>query len=394
MTGDEVKLTGTIVMTVSPEPLLIEAIKNFRDGLQYVVDTILADPSKFGNWRYVKKTGKIKWAEDIRKLHREFYEILKEKYKLPPKLAQNCFRQGAFIAKSVLNNENNGKKKAIIKKAFLRLDNQAYRLIWNDGWLDSIRIQGLCTVKVMGFPRRQAENYEDWYLGDAIIKIEGKKVKFYLSLNKKVRIAHPSEKVIAVDPNFENIVFGNLARIRRIRTPMQKIMHIKRNHIEKTQKKYPKSWLHVSGIRKAIKRWWSRIHGILDDFVKQTSKEIVRWCKQLGYNTIILEDLNGLRDEQAKLSKPWKERFTFFAYRKLQQWIEWQAKKEGLAVVYLPPYNTSKTCPFCNSEMRKDNGRTMKCKCGFKMNRDKLAVWNLVLRWSKVRCGEFEVLPE
>jgi len=33
----------------------------------------------------------------------------------------------------------------------------------------------------------------------------------------------------------------------------------------------------------------------------------------------------------------------------LQSWIEWQAKKECLAIIYVNPTNTSKTCPKCKS---------------------------------------------
>jgi len=68
--------------------------------------------------------------------------------------------------------------------------------------------------------------------------------------------------------------------------------------------------------------------------------------------------LNGLRDKQAKMRKSWRERFTFFAYRKLQSWIEWQAKKEELAVVYVNPKNSSRNCPKCMSLAKFESRKT------------------------------------
>ena len=388
--GDEVTLTGTIVMTVRAEPWLFEVIENYRNALQYVVDSILKDPTKYGYYKYIKKEGKLKWYPNINKLHKEFYETLKSKYRLPAKISQDCFRQGSYIAKSVLNNDKNEENKAKIKSKFMRLNNQAYKLIWVNNFLDSVKIIGLGEVKVTGFPKKLYKRYKDWKLGDMILKIDKKgKIKAYLSLSRDIKISEPSSKAVAVDLNFEEVVVGNLAREIRFRAPLQRIMHIKKNHIEKTQKRYTTTWLAINNIKKSISRLWERVNGIMNNFVKQTSKEIVKWMKQLGYDTVILEDLEQLRDKQAKLTKPWRERFTFFAYRKLQNWIEWQAKKEGLAVVYLPPHNTSSMCPYCGEKMINDGNRTVKCKCGFRINRDKLAVWNLYLKWSKVlRCGE------
>ena len=104
------------------------------------------------------------------------------------------------------------------------------------------------------------------------------------------------------------------------------------------------------------------------------SRKIVLVAKEQGFDTIVLEDLNDLRDEQAKLKKFWREKFTFFTYRKLQKWIEWQAKKEGLAVIYVNLSNTSRTCPKCGSKNTVIENRILKCKCGLEMDRELVAV--------------------
>ncbi len=52
--------------------------------------------------------------------------------------------------------------------------------------------------------------------------MEENKVVFLMTLKKRVRAPTISEKCIAVDLNFEEIVVGNFEGIARIKTPMKK----------------------------------------------------------------------------------------------------------------------------------------------------------------------------
>ena len=385
--GDEVSLTGVVEMTVRAEPL-VQLIRNYTNALRFVVHEVLRKPSEYGRWRYIKRSKRIKWEHDLRRIHHGFYEVLKCRFNLTPKFAIGCEREASMIAKSVINNENNGENRCVIKSYRARCDYQSYSVKF-EGDKCYLRLQGLGEFEVNGFNKKWLDKYKDWRFGDLIMKLRGTVVKLYVTLKKVVGIANPSEKAVAVDLNFEEVVIGNHEFEARFRTPLRKIIHLKKNHIEKTQKKYNRKWGYVKGIRNAISRWWKRINGITNDFVKQVSRRIVLFAKERGYDTIVLEDLNGLKDEQAKLKKTWREKFAFFAYRKLQNWIEWQAKKEGLAVVYVNPANTSKTCPKCKSLNTEFRERILICKnCGFTMNRDSVAVINLVNRWlSILRCA-------
>jgi len=377
--GNEVTLTGTVEMTVRAEPLF-NLVKNYTNALRFVVNEILRNPSKYGKWRYIKKTKRIKWEQDIKKIH-EFYETLKRRFNLPPKFAVGCEREASMIAKSVINNKKNKRRKCIIRNYRARCGYQSYSIKF-EGKKCYLRLQGFGEFEVNGFNKKWLDKYKDWKFGDLIMKIHEKVIKLYITLKKVVEIANPSEKAVAVDMNFSEIVVGNDETEARFGTPLQRIMHLKKNHIEKTQKKYNKKWLHIKRIRKAISRWWRRINGITNDFIKQISRKIVLFAKEKGFDTIVLEDLNGLRDGQAKLNKPWRERFTFFSYKRLQEWIEWQAKKEGLAVIYINPKNSSRTCPKCMSLNTKFESRKLICKnCGFTMDRDSVAVRNLVNKW-------------
>jgi len=70
-------------------------------------------------------------------------------------------------------------------------------------------------------------------------------------------------------------------------------------------------------------------------------------------------------------------------YRRIQQWIEWQAKKYGLKVIKISPAYSSATCPKCGALMRESGYRTPKYeKCGFEEHRDYVSVLNLYGRGS------------
>lgn len=64
---------------------------------------------------------------------------------------------------------------------------------------------------------------------------------------------------------------------------------------EKIQRKYPRKWRYVKGIREAIRRHGCRSRNILVDSCHYVSKRIVEIAKE--YNAmIVLEDLDKLRN--------------------------------------------------------------------------------------------------
>ena len=385
MKGDEVQLTGTVVVPVSPDPGLIRMIKNYTNALKYLVNEILEDPAEYGEFRYSRRSKAIKWYHDLRKIHYTFYNKLKERFKLPGARAQDCIREAISIAKSVLNNPNNDSWKVEIKTYRMRVRNIDWKLYKVKGKIEELFVGGYGYVKVKGFPSEHYRHFEYWNPGELILIYKNGEIKAYLSFKIDRFICNPSINAIAVDVNMNEIVIGNYKEELRIRTPMWKIMHIKKNHIDKTQKRYNKIWLAINDIKRAISKWWKRIHNINENFAKQCSAFIVNYAVMNGYDTIILEDLEKLKDKHAKLTKPWRERFNFFAYRRLQFWIEWQAKKSGLAVVYVDPRNTSAVCPVCSSKLVSNGYRKLKCEeCNLEFDRDRVAILNLVNKYLRM----------
>ncbi|MFP3209827.1 MAG: transposase, partial [Nitrososphaeria archaeon] len=94
--GGEGELTLTVRMRVSPEPegqrALLALMRRYRDALNYSVRTVIASR-----------------ALSLTKAHWLLYKDLRERYGLPSRVAQDCYREAIAIAKSWLRNPRRGK---------------------------------------------------------------------------------------------------------------------------------------------------------------------------------------------------------------------------------------------------------------------------------------------
>ncbi|MFP4051029.1 MAG: RNA-guided endonuclease TnpB family protein [Thermoplasmata archaeon] len=101
---------------------------------------------------------------------------------------------------------------------------------------------------------------------------------------------------------------------------------------------------------------WNR----MDDIIHKTTREVVEYVKQFDEPVIVLEDLKYIR-ENLGYSKYMNERLHSWAFRKIQEQIEYKAFDEGIPVVYVNPKNTSKECHHCGEKgVRK--GDLFRCK--------------------------------
>jgi len=94
--GCEGWLTLTIRMRVSPEPSLfkelVSLMKRYGEALNHAIKVVIENK-----------------VLSLGKAHKRLYSILKERYNLPSKIAQDCYREAIAIAKSWLSNSNRGR---------------------------------------------------------------------------------------------------------------------------------------------------------------------------------------------------------------------------------------------------------------------------------------------
>lgn len=356
--GDEGRLTLTIKMRVSPEPgseqKLINLMRRYREALNHAIKVVIENK-----------------ALSLSKAHKLLYNVLKERYGLPPKIAQDCYREAIAIAKSWLRNPNRGR---IPRAKTLRLwltHMQSYRI--RDGYVE---ILGGFRLRIIGWDKR----YDAYPSGDARLIL--KDGKFILEISKRVPkpVKYVARGVLAVDVNEKHIVVGNSKTEYRFETAVEKALYYK--HLaEELQKKYSSSkynaWLRRRGIRERIRYFHRKARNIVEDWVKKTSHKIVSLAKQRQY-AVAREDLTGLIESLRELPKEHRVSLLILSYRRLEHWIDWQCEKNGVPLIVVDPRGTSTTCPKCGSKLVENGYRKLKCpRCGFEADRDTVAVLNI-----------------
>ncbi len=358
------ELTATLKFRVSPEPSLLSLVSRYVNALRYAVGWVIG-------------SGEVR----IGKVHKALYSRLKEEYGLPSRVAIDCYREAVAVAKSWLRNPRRGRRPVIRTKRMWLTPRQSYRL---DLSKMEVYITGVGKLKITGYPSNIVE-YLDWDVREARLVIRENGVFLHVVVKKYVEDVKPSTRAIAVDVNEHEVVYGFHGRVVRDRTRVEDCIRIKK-HIERLQRKYSfgryRAWLTRRGILRRVKELGRRIRNITDDFVRKEARRIVDFALTYGMDTIVVEDLRNLIRNSRKLRRPWRERLIYVTYRKLLWWIEWEAKKCGLAVVRVNPRGTSTTCPYCSTRMINVGYRKFKCpKCGFRADRDTTAVLNLISRY-------------
>jgi IS605 OrfB family transposase len=143
------------------------------------------------------------------------------------------------------------------------------------------------------------------------------------------------------------------------------------------QIKYPKRWKENKNIKRRIKAFHIKAKNIAEDFARKVGRRIVEEAIKMNANVIILENLKNMIKHVKKLHKELRDKLYLMQYRKIQCWIDWQAKKHDLLIKYVSAFYSSIKCPKCKNKMKEISYRWLKCKCGYENNRDIIAIMNL-----------------
>jgi len=356
--GNDGVLTLTIKMKVSPEPgsqeKLLNLMQRYRDALNYSIRKIIENKTL-----------------SLSKAHKLLYNILKEKYNLPSRIAQDCCREALTIAKSWLRNENRGKVPKAKNLSIWLTYTYSYRVKG-----EYVEIIGGFRLRIIGWDKR----YDSYPNREARLVFRDSKFILYISKRVPKAIKYSPKDILAIDINEKNIVVGNSKIEHRFETDIERALHY-RQLAEKLQKKYSSTryngWTRRKNIRRRIKYLHKKARNIIEDWVKKISYKIAMISKQNQY-AIAREDLTGLVENLRKLPKDHRVSLLMLSYRKLEFWIDWQAEKRGVPIIVIEPNGTSSICPKCGSKLKESGHRIMRCpSCGFEADRDIIAILNI-----------------
>ncbi|BDB97003.1 RNA-guided endonuclease TnpB family protein [Saccharolobus caldissimus] len=311
------------------------------------------------------------------KVHEELYTRLREEYNLPSKVAEDCYRDALSVYKSWYNNPKKGRFPRVYKPTVWLTPKASYNVNLDNM---TVRIAGVGELQILGYPRNLKE-YLSWRMREARLVVKGDKAFLKVVFEKPLEKAKPRES-IAVDINMSEIVVGkDDTHYVRIPTRLHEVHHWK-SLAENLQKKYPRGWRGNKGILYRIRSFHQRARRIMEDFARKVGKWVVEIARDFGANVIKLEKLENLIKSVDKLPKEFRDKLYLMQYRRIQYWVEWQARKHGILVQYVNPKYSSVLCPKCGKRMEEKGYRWFKCSCGYENDRDVVAIINLNRRGS------------
>ena len=322
-------------------------------------------------------------------LHENGYEKAKELFNLNTALIQTARDKAVEILKRF---ERNKKDDSILrlKKISIRFDKRCYSFskttnVLTPYWLTlSLNKRERVSLPIV-FGEKQRERIEEAFRGEwsfttvEMVKRNGEWYAHFV-LKKAIEVPDEPETVIAIDRGEHNLAVAVAISKSKPNKPMKgqfwKGEEVKRirglySHIRRRlqEKKLLKK---VKGLKGKEKRKVNQQLHII-------ANQIIAYTKQFPKSVIVMENLNGIRNNFKK-SKELNKRFHSLPFRKLQTIIEYKALLEGIEVKYLTKKetrNTSKTCHRCG-HVAQAKGREFKCpKCGMKYNRDLNACVNI-----------------
>jgi IS605 OrfB family transposase len=352
-------IRATVSMNIAISESLLVFSKNYLEALRYVL-----------YWLKEKRINPNK-GNVISIVHRELYNILKS-YNLPSKAAANCYRNALSIYKGWYNNPKKGRFPIVFKPTVWLTPKQSYTV---DFERMIVRISKIGEFKILGYPRNLKE-YLSWKMKEARLVFNNGKAFIKVTFEKIAQKIEPKDS-IAVDINMKEIVVGKDDKnYVSIPTRINEI-HRYKLLAERLQIKYPKRWKENKKIKRRIMTFHIKAKNIAEDFAKKVGKKVVEEAIKMNTNVIKLENLKYMIKKVKKIHKKFRDKLYLMQYRKIQYWIDWQAKKHELLVKYVYAAYSSIKCPKCKNKMNEISYRWFKCNCGYENDRDIIAIINL-----------------
>lgn len=338
-------MVRSIPIKIKVDERIINTIKLYKKGLQHCVD--------------------VAWGMKIRnnvQLHPFVYSDLK-KFGLPSQLSVACIKQACGMVKKAKSNP-------IINKISIRY-NTPRSFSFKNNVLSISTIQG--RVKIPIKIPDYALKYFDWEIRESLLTKSKEKYYFTFTFaGEDVQTSNHHCEVLGIDLGVNKIAVTSKNKFYGQNT---KSLRIKRDRFV--------SELQSKGTR-ASRRKLKRFSGNWTRFMRWTnhniSKSIISELR--SGDVVVMEDLKGIR-KSARYNK-WVHKW---AFRQLQDFIEYKALGKGIRVVYVNPAYTSKECNRCHSRNTIRHSGFFACKdCGHSLDSDINGARNIARLYTRNMC--------
>ena len=150
------------------------------------------------------------------------------------------------------------------------------------------------------------------------LKYDSPRLWVCIEFKRKVKQYIP-KSIIADDVNFDNVTMvlmkgERIVKVKRFKFPLRRAL-THRIWIERIQKRYPKQWKCIKGIRESIRKHGRRARNIINDSYHKIADEIIDIAvKHRGM--IVVENLKYVK-ENVKRNNTFNKKLSLWAYCRL-----------------------------------------------------------------------------
>ena len=339
-------LVRSVPIKIKINEIIVDTLDLYKQGLQYCIENA--------------------WELGIKnnvKLHPFVYSKLR-KIGLPAQLSASCIKMACGIVKKA-------KSKPFINRTSIRY-NAPRSFSFKNNILSISTINGRVKVPIP-IPDYARKYFNDWKIIESLLYQQKDKAYFTFTFSRESpKTSNQHYEVLGVDLGVnnlavtsKNVFYGN--KIKSLRKRRDRLVSKLQSKGTRGSKRKLKK---LSGTWQRFMRWTN--HNI--------SFSIVSKLKQ--GDIIVMEDLSGIRIS-ARYNK-WVHKW---AFRQLQDFIEYKALEKGIRIVYVNPAYTSKECNRCHNRNTIRYSGFLECKdCGHTINSDINGARNIARRYTRNMC--------
>ena len=364
----QITLTAKIQIYPDDEQkeLLIRTRKAYTDGLNFVSDIVYNNHNLCEN-----------------DLSRELYPTLRGRFGLKSQQSQSVIKRVLASYKTIQSQEQGW-----IRPSFKK---DQYELVWGrdvdfyKGKLISVNTINR-RVKVPYCIKGYEQYFDDprYKLGTAKLIIKHGRFFLHVPVSYETEECNPENAMVRVgcDLGINNIITTYDSNGKSAFVSGGYIKHMRRHYSRLRQELQKK---HTVSAHRKLKSIGQRESRWMNDINHCISKRLV-----MSYpegTLFVLEDLNGIGSSMSRVNRKHRYISCSWSFADLSQKIEYKAKKNRSAVVYVDPRYTSQKCPACghiekDNRIRKEHIFRCKC-CGYSSNDDRVGAINILLSLGK-----------
>jgi len=367
-----VEITLSVPFGYEPNEQVRKILEDFRDMLNFCIEKALElNITSFA------------------RLRKAVYNEWKSKWDYSTHYCHSACRVATSMLKSWRRLRRKGLAKGdkpVARKLFIQLDSMLVKYE-GDKLRISVRPRRFTTIQLK-YGEYQRKFIDEWRAGRLRVgEVTINETKVLIPFRKDVDLSNPKDW-IAIDINESNVTgVSSNPHVVRWDAEFGKVRgnyFRKRRRIQRLAKHKPIT------SRRLMKKYSKRERNKVKDLCHKLSKSIVTFAEEHGFG-IVMENLKGIR-RRINYGKKMNRRLHSWSFRRLQFYIEYKAKLEGLPVKYVDPKNTSSLCPICGGKLVASKGhRRLRCrKCGYENDRDIIGAVNILKRG----CGELPLPPK